>query len=387
MKKTLLLATFMLALFGTQLCAQLKVTNDGVIRLGSDITHSSSQKPAAYVCKTGAYEYGLVSYLTSDHDWGFALCGVANYRHDRQVGIKGDATNARPIYSGRSYGVMGNAGNCTPGYNYGVFGKLDGTNDGAAIFGTISDNVSAVQGRYAGYFFGDVYTNGNVSAWGFTNLSDANLKSNITNIGDDNLHKILKLTPVQYNWNKEAYDKLLYNTDDTLSIKSKESDIDASELHFGLLAQEVQKVFPQLVKSDGNGTLSVNYIELIPLLLQSVKDLSDEVQVLKDNMVQRSKAQSMKNDANGYEQAALYQNTPNPYSVSTTIGYVLPFDTKEAAIYIYDMNGLQLLKYDLTQMGEASITISPNSLQAGMYLYSLIADGNVIGTRQMILTK
>ena len=38
-------------------------------------------------------------------------------------------------------------------------------------------------------------------------------------------------------------------------------------------------------------------------------------------------------------------------------------------------------------MGEGSITISANELYAGTYLYSLIVDGRLIDTKQMIITE
>ena len=60
---------------------------------------------------------------------------------------------------------------------------------------------------------------------------------------------------------------------------------------------------------------------------------------------------------------------------------------QDAALYIYDMNGTQISKHTLTQTGEGALTINANELQAGMYLYSLIADGQVIDTKRMILTK
>lgn len=83
----------------------------------------------------------------------------------------------------------------------------------------------------------------------------------------------------------------------------------------------------------------------------------------------------------------LYQNTPNPFSQSTEIRYDLPLETLQAVIYIYDMSGLQIASYSITELGSGSITIPAGNLQAGMYLYSLIADGQVIDTKQMILTK
>ena len=48
-----------------------------------------------------------------------------------------------------------------------------------------------------------------------------------------------------------------------------------------MLAQDVQKLFPELVTEGGDGYLSINYVELIPLLIQAVQDLSEEVEELK----------------------------------------------------------------------------------------------------------
>ena len=51
----------------------------------------------------------------------------------------------------------------------------------------------------------------------------------------------------------------------------------------GLLAQEVQKVFPELVKqsADEEGTLSVNYQGLIPVLINAIKEQQEQINVLK----------------------------------------------------------------------------------------------------------
>jgi hypothetical protein len=56
-------------------------------------------------------------------------------------------------------------------------------------------------------------------------------------------------------------------------------------------------------------------------------------------------------------------------------------------IYIYDLSGKQIDQYLVEGRGKTSVTISARSLDAGMYLYSLIADGNVVDTKRMILTK
>ena len=55
--------------------------------------------------------------------------------------------------------------------------------------------------------------------------------------------------------------------------------------HFGVIAQELNEIFPKekyaLVVEDNSGYLAVNYIELIPILVKAVQELSEEVRKLK----------------------------------------------------------------------------------------------------------
>ena len=83
----------------------------------------------------------------------------------------------------------------------------------------------------------------------------------------------------------------------------------------------------------------------------------------------------------------LMQNTPNPFSQNTKIGYYLPTDTREATIRVYDMNGAEIAVYPIVSFGQGELTINGGTFRAGMYLYSLIADGQLVDTKQMILTK
>jgi len=54
----------------------------------------------------------------------------------------------------------------------------------------------------------------------------------------------------------------------------------------GLLAQEVQKAFPELVKQaeDAEGTLSINYQGMIPVLINAIKEQQIELQRLRDKL-------------------------------------------------------------------------------------------------------
>lgn len=93
--------------------------------------------------------------------------------------------------------------------------------------------------------------------------SDKMLKENIREIGHDNL---LKLNPVKYNFN---YDE-------------------KKMTHYGLIAQEVEEHFPELVnetydKLKQTNIKSVNYIELIPLLLKQIQTMNLKMSELEGN--------------------------------------------------------------------------------------------------------
>lgn len=252
--------------------------------------------------------------------------------------------------------------------------------NGIGIYGATGSSLPSSwnKGSFAGYFEGNVKVSGTLTATTITQTSDARLKTNIKPITPDALDKIAALRPIEFNW--QQVEKIF--TDDSITIKenyfSKDTDFDRK--HYGFIAQEVQKLFPNLVKEDEEGYLSMNYIEIIPLLVQAVHELSNQVNALQQGSVKHT--QQMRG-----EQAILYQNNPNPFSIDTKIDYKLPESTQNATLYIYNMNGLQVAEYPIHSMGEGSIVVTARHLDAGMYLYSLIADGQVIDTKRMILTK
>lgn len=96
--------------------------------------------------------------------------------------------------------------------------------------------------------------NGSIRCTNLTQTSDARLKTNITAL-NSSLENIMQLNGYNYQW--------------------KDTMMDQS-LQTGLLAQEVQAVFPELVQKDDKGMLSVNYLGLIPVLVEAVKELKKE---------------------------------------------------------------------------------------------------------------
>ena len=69
------------------------------------------------------------------------------------------------------------------------------------------------------------------------------------------------------------------------------------------------------------------------------------------------------------------------------IRYSLPPTIAKADIYIYDMQGAQLKCIPAQGRGESQVALTARDLKAGMYLYALVADGALVDSKQMILTK
>jgi len=81
--------------------------------------------------------------------------------------------------------------------------------------------------------------------------SDKNLKKNIKKCSDDIFAKLLKLESKKFNFKNES------DTKD----------------YFGFIAQDVEKIFPSLVQKRSDGTLTLSYVEMIPLLLKAIQEL------------------------------------------------------------------------------------------------------------------
>lgn len=327
--------------FSAIICsAQIQVSQNGCVGVGDTISNTNK----LFVNTIGAYDAGLYSYIKSSQSWGYALLAQADFLCDRQIAIRGYASNPTPAASGRSYGVMGVAGNRTSGYNYGLYGELQGSNCGAGVFGTVSLQAPQINGRYAGYFDGDTYVSGVITVGEVSVLSDARYKSNIQQINASALTKIASLNPVQYTM-ASGRAIALSNTDESDTISSTTTTMSlsneeltrANRIHYGLLAQEVKELYPELVQEDAAGVMSVNYTELIPLLIQAVQDLSDQVSSLSNSSNPSTRKQASKKQDNDTEilAALLYQNSPNPFTERTEISYVVPVEAQLATIYIF----------------------------------------------------
>ena len=54
----------------------------------------------------------------------------------------------------------------------------------------------------------------------------------------------------------------------------------------GLIAQEVEKIYPELVQTDNEGFKSIDYAKLTPILVEAIKELKQQNDVLKEDNIQ-----------------------------------------------------------------------------------------------------
>lgn len=401
MKKTLLSMLMIASCFGVA-NAQLMVDENGKTGVGIEtydtlysqlaINGRGEQDVAVHIATqdiTGLKINRTGQYTSTTH-YGLHVIneplGFDNY------GIYGNCVKGASGGPGRTYGVAGVAGGANNGYNFGVAGFLDDVY-GAGVFGSAVGTLGnvSVTGKYAGFFHGDVYLTGSLNVPTLVSPSDYRLKSDIKSVSTGCLDKVLGMNIVEFKYKQREFEAA-EGTEASRGKRAPWYDEESAFMknkHYGFIAQELQKIYPDLVVEGEDGYLGVNYLEVIPLLVRSIQELNAKLEQQGNGVVKKAATRSADEEATDIDAivSTLYQNTPNPFTESTLIRCDVAEDVVKADLYIYNMNGEQIAEYAVTERGETSVTIDGGSLNAGMYLYALIADGKVIDTKRMILTK
>ena len=114
----------------------------------------------------------------------------------------------------------------------------------------IGTNINNDTPNITGY---QLNVNGNIGLTGniFTN-SDLRLKNNISTI-DNALEKIINCRGVNFNY------------------------LNDSNINIGVIAQEIEKIIPEVVETKNNGYKTVNYLSIIGILIEAIKELNNKI--------------------------------------------------------------------------------------------------------------
>ena len=104
------------------------------------------------------------------------------------------------------------------------------------------------------YINTDLYVNGSIY-----NTSDAILKENIIELSEEKINNLLKLKPFNYTFKNDLN----------------------KHVRYGFLAQDVEKIYPELVKKCDSGYKTVNYVDFIPILVSKIQSMQNEIDELK----------------------------------------------------------------------------------------------------------
>lgn len=316
-------------------------------------------------------------------------------------GILSYASLKEQLIDGKVVGVCGIAGNAPDGYNFGVIGALSKRQNGAGVFGTLY-NTSGIymDKRYAGYFDGEVKVAGDLNVTGLINgvmLGDSwilptPLKNTTLQKSSAEENVTDKLLGLQaYPYCKSQAKKSFSNIREDMSevpVSFLAEQIN-SKTHYALSATELEEVFPDLVYEREDGIKYINYIGMIPLLVQSISELNMRINKMEgaSEGLKKVITAGLSDNVISKIDASLAQNYPNPFVDITHIEVNIPTTISSAKLCIYDMNGKQVKQISLSERGKFTVKVSGNELGAGMFLYSLIVDNNIVDTKRMVLTK
>ena len=268
----------------------------------------------------------------------------------------------------------------------------------------------------------------------WSNISDGRAKKNMK-ADVPGLDFINLLQPVTYNLDLDEIDNLLgidkavkdkLEKDMPQDLKDKNEKAKKNkqdEVQTGFVAQDVEKAAKKVgynfngVNVDEKGIYSLSYAEFVVPLVKAVQELSakndakdaaiaslqeqvTELTGLVNKLLGKDADTNVFRSENGGASAtgltelaatapaSLEQNVPNPFNHSTVVHYTLPETCTSAKILITNTTGRAIQQIPLSVSGgHDSIMIKGGSLQAGIYLYSLICDGKVVDTKRMVLTK
>ena len=171
------------------------------------------------------------------------------------------------------------------------------------------------------------------------------------------------------------------------------------------MAQDVQKILPQLVNQDDSaGLLRINYQGFIPLLVQCLQEQAARIDQLESDIAaccSNSAAQAAPETPTGhtaqpyiggFEKRQIYSGTsaknstpiqiiPNPNQGTFDVFYPNPIDQ----IMVTDLSGKQMAGVQISTPSPTQKRVSLQGNRSGVYYIHIIAHGQVVASEQIVV--
>ncbi|MCL4282966.1 MAG: tail fiber domain-containing protein [Flavobacteriales bacterium] len=339
-----------------------------------------------------------ISTLKSTNQGGWGVAGFARTPFSTQFastsfyGVGGFGSNAK-----YTYGVSGIANNGAPGIMaqdvIGVTGTAIASENAVRTVGVYGVASGASNGNdWAAWFDGEGFLG--ALSW---NYSDENLKIDVENLSSSEMAAtLMQLHPKSYSFNTEEYPYL---------------NLPAGA-QFGLISQEVDSVFPNLVKDvvrpeqvDSLGNViepelqfkAMNYQGFIPVLIAGFQAQQQQIAAMQQQLdaccaanqglaPQGYHEQRDGQDGNLQEQRLLI--FPNPVADLTTLEYYVPQAGKVSlSVSTSDGKPLGMLREEQSEPGAYSYAWNTTKLAAGTYFCTYLLDGAVVVKRAVKVSR
>lgn len=175
--------------------------------------------------------------------------------------------------SNNNVAVGRNAGdNITTGAQNILLGNLAHVNSATDNYSIVIGYDASGKGGQTGFIApltGGVYQGNNSSTWSTT--SDRRIKKNIT----DNTTGLDKINQIQVR-------NFEYRTEDEITDLPKDQAIKKEGVQVGVIAQEIEEILPDVVRTETTGVKSVNPDNITWYLVNAIKELKKEIDELKN---------------------------------------------------------------------------------------------------------
>ena len=335
-----------------------------------------------------------IAWGPGDTDFGVAVMGLI----ETGDGSSCEATSIGGMFVSKSSafnaGVVGiAAGNndlgCNTENHGGHFVADNGSSNNIGIYAEAPIGT----GNWAAWINGDGFI---TTPW---TISDAQLKREVTPM-QEATSSLMQLNPVSYSFDQ--------GISPTMNLPEGRQ--------FGILAQELQEVYPNLVKKthvpreltlngeqqeQGLSDVSVvNYNGLIPVLIAAFQEQNERINQLEaqlneccsrpknrealDNEIPQQTGAVIQTRLEDIDNVYLGQNIPNPFEAATRIPAYIPQNIRKAEITFYGNDGKTLQVLSVNDRGTVLVEVDASTLAAGVYSYTLFVDGKPVDTKRMI---
>jgi hypothetical protein len=228
----------------------------------------------------GAYNHAYINNAAGSSNSMFGAYNYARYRGTGTIAnIRGsyhyvhadaNAGTVTNAYAVQAQITQASTQTITNGYLFrGAYTGTIGNKWGVYVTGETNNYLSGNLGIGTTAPTAKLHVNGTIRSNAINETSDIRFKKEVNEISES-LDKVMKMKGVTYYWRRDEFPDNNFN----------------EKLQYGLIAQDLEKVIPELVETDIEGWKSIEYSHIVPLLIEAIKEQQAQINHYKNKIEQ-----------------------------------------------------------------------------------------------------